>query len=182
MTTTGAVEVRTIKPDRSGISPWKAFKTDVREWFSDEEIDKSKRYMTPLRRVHRVSAAIGFVVDLVIIRSHAMPRMLERVGLDNWFLEVMLVMVVTTAISTIIGVPFGWWEDMVHQKKWGFSTMTAKTFVTDLIKSLTIYGALNALVIGLLWWIIRSTELWWLIRLGRDLGDLGGLRDHLSRR
>ncbi len=44
VTVTGATEVRTINPARSGISPWKAFKANPEDWFDPEEIAKAKRY------------------------------------------------------------------------------------------------------------------------------------------
>jgi STE24 endopeptidase len=157
------VGVRTIDPDRLGISPWKAFKTDPREWFGEEEIAKAKRYGTPLRRVRAVKIALNTVVDLAVIRSHLLPNLLDRWNIDNWFVGVVVAMGVISVIGVVLNLPFDWWTEMVYDKKWEFSTMTPKLFVTDAIKGLTLGLVLNGIITGLLWWIIRSTELWWLL-------------------
>lgn len=160
---TGAGEVRTIRPNRLGISPWKAFKADPREWFGEEEIAKAKRYVTPLRRVRVVRIVLSTIADLVVIRSHLLPNLFDAWNLNNWFLEVMLGMAVISAIGVVLATPFDWWVEMVYDKKWEFSNMTPKLFVTDAVKGLTLGLVLNGVIAGLLWWIIRSTDLWWLL-------------------
>lgn len=157
---TGAV--RTIEPARAGITPWRAFKADPTEWFDPEEIAKAKRYVKPLRRVGRIQRALTVLVDVVIIGTHAMPNMLDRLGFNNWVLDVFAVIAVTTVASLAIGVGFDWWQSMVYDKKWDFSTMTAKTFFADLAKGLTLGLVLNALLTMVIWTLIRGTELWWL--------------------
>lgn len=163
MTTTGVDAVRTIKPDRLGISPWRAFKTDPREWFGEDEIAKAKRYVTPLRRVRVVRVALNALVDIAVIRSHVLPNLLDAWNIDNWFVGVMVAMGVVTLIGGVLNAPFDWWTEMVYDKKWEFSTMTPKLFVTDAIKGLALGLVLGGLIAGVLWWIIRSTEMWWLL-------------------
>lgn len=162
MTTTGVEAVRTIQPSRSGISPWKAFKTDPREWFGEEEIAKAKRYVTPLRRVRAVRIALNVLVDVAVIRSHLLPNLLDDWNINNWFVEVMLAMGVLSVIGLVLNTPFSWWTEMVYDKKWEFTNTTPKLFFVDLIKGLAIGFVLNGVIVGLLWWIIRSTDMWWL--------------------
>jgi STE24 endopeptidase len=166
MATTTAPATRTINPSRSGISPWKAFKADPSDWFGEEEIAKAKRYVTPLRYVNIAKLALNFVVDLTVIRTHAMPNLLHHLNVNNWFVEVVLVMAVITAIGVVINTPFSWWQSMVHDKKWEFSTMTVGTFWSDFAKQLSIGLVINGVLVGVLWSIIRGTEYWWLFGWG----------------
>ena len=163
VTTTGAAQVRTIDPSRAGISPWRAFKADPAEWFDPEEIAKAKRYTKPLKIVRAVQIALNVVIDLAIIRSHVIPNLLDDVGWNNWVLEVLLVMAVLTVIGLVQNTGFEWWRSMVYDKKWEFSTMTAATFFGDLAKNLVIGSILNGVMFVLLWWIIRSTDAWWIV-------------------
>lgn len=163
MTAAGVEAVRTINPSRSGISPWRAFKTDPREWFGAEEIDKAKRYVTPLRRVRVVKIALNVVVDLAVIGSHLVPNLLADLGVDNWFVGAMVAMAVVTLIGLIINTPFEWWQEMVYDKKWDLSNMTPKLFFADMAKQLSIGLVLSSAIVGLLWWLIRSTDLWWFL-------------------
>lgn len=164
MTTTAPV--RTINPSRSGITPWKTFKTDPRQWFGDEEIDKSIRYVKPKRRVNAARIALNVVVDLVVIRTHLIPNILDGLGWNNWFLELLVAMAVLMGIGVVLNSPFGWWEEMVYDKRWELSKMTATTFFTDLAKNLVLGIVMNSLIFGVLWWIIRGTDSWWLLGWG----------------
>lgn len=161
--TTTAAPVRTINPARSGITPWKAFKTDPKEWFGEEEIAKAKEYTRPLKIARVIQVTLNLVIDVAIVASEAIPNLLDDLGWNNWVLEVLVVMAVLTVVGVVENTGFEWWRSMVYDKKWGFSTMTAGTFFGDLAKNLLIGAILNGLIFVLLWWIIRGTELWWVV-------------------
>jgi STE24 endopeptidase len=161
--TTTAEPVRTINPSASGISPWRGFKAKSEDWFDAEEIAKSKQYTTPLKRVRVVQVVLNLIVDLAVIRSHAIPKLLHNLDLHNWVLDVLVVMAVLTALGLVENTGFEWWRSMVYDKKWEFSTMTAGTFFGDLAKNLLIGAILNGLVFILLWLVIRGTAAWWLV-------------------
>jgi STE24 endopeptidase len=163
MTTVGAPEVRTINPSRSGITPWRAFKAKPEDWFDPEEIAKAKQYTKPLKIANVIQIVVNLVVDIAIIWSHAIPNLLDNLNINNWVLEVMVVMAVLIAIGVAENTPFSWWRSMVYDKKWEFSTMTKGTFFSDLGKNLVLGAVLNGLLFVLLWAIIRSTDLWWVV-------------------
>lgn len=166
MTTTAeattADSVRTIDPSRSGISPWKKFKARPEDWFDQDEIARSRQYVKPLRIANILRIALNVVVDLAVIRTHAMPNLLHHLGLHNWVLEVFVVAATMMVVGLLENTGFSWWRSMVYDKKWEFSTMTVKTFVTDLLKGIGLGAVLNGVIFVLLWGIIRSTDLWWL--------------------
>ena len=157
-----STEVRTINPARSGISPWRAFKTDPKQWFDPEEIDKAKRYTKPLKIARAIQVTLTLVIDIAVIASEAIPNLLDDLGWNNWVLEVLVVMAVLTLVGLVQSTGFEWWRSMVYDKKWEFSTMTTGTFFSDLAKNLVIGVLLNGLLFVVLWAIIRSTDLWWI--------------------
>ncbi len=163
MTTVGATEVRTINPSRSGISPWRAFKAKPEEWFDPEEIAKAKRYTKPLKIVNAIQILVNLVIDIAVIWSHFIPNLLDDLNINNWVLEVLLVMAVLTAIGLVENTGFSWWRQMVYDKKWEFSKMTPGLFFSDLAKSLLIGSILNGVIFVLLWLIIRGTDAWWIV-------------------
>jgi STE24 endopeptidase len=145
-----------------GISPWKSFKANPEDYFDKEEIARSRRYVKPLRIANVLRIAVNLAVDLAVIRTHAMPRLLNRLDLNNWVLEVFVVAAALLVIGLVVNTGFSWWQSMVYDKKWEFSTMTPATFFGDLGKSIGLGLVLNGIVFVLLWWIIRGTDLWWL--------------------
>jgi STE24 endopeptidase len=157
MATTTAVDIK-----RSGISPWKAYPADPADWFSAEEIDKAKRYLTPLRRVTLIDKSISFALLLGITGLHVAPNLLDALDVTNWVVRLLITAVLLDIVGTVASVGFDAWRELSYDKRWEFSTQTTKGFVTDLLKSFAIGLVLNPLIYIPLWAIIRATDLWWL--------------------
>ena len=59
--------------------------------------------------------------------------------------------------SDIINIPFSWFDTFVIEKKYGFNTMSIRTFITDHIKSWFIAVLVGAPVLGLITWFYYKT-------------------------
>lgn len=59
--------------------------------------------------------------------------------------------------SELINIPFGWYDTFVIEKKYGFNTMTTRTFITDQLKSWFIALLVGIPVLGLITWIYYKT-------------------------
>src|SRR5687768_3223887 len=110
---TTATEVRVIDPSRSGISPWRAFAAKPEDWFDPEEIAKAKRYTKPLKIAKVIQITTNLVIDIAVIRSHIIPNLLDDLNVNNWVVEVLVVMAVLTAIGLAENTGFEWWRSMV---------------------------------------------------------------------
>lgn len=162
MTTVGATEVRTIDPQRLGISPWRPFKAKAEEWLDPEMIERGRRYVRPLTKEHAFKLTIGLITDVIVIRTHLIPNLLRHVRWHNWVLELFLAFAVLIVIGLPFSLPFDWWEQMVHDKRWEISTRTPRTFWVDQLKEAAEGIILSGVVFTLLWAFIRATDLWWL--------------------
>jgi STE24 endopeptidase len=66
-------------------------------------------------------------------------------------------------ILTTLTIPFSLYNSFRIEKRYGFSTVTLRLWVTDLIKSVSISTVLMALLISMGLWLIQwSPNLWWL--------------------
>jgi STE24 endopeptidase len=65
--------------------------------------------------------------------------------------------------SDIINIPFSLYDTFVIEKKYGFNTMTVRTFITDHIKSWLIALLVGTPVLGLITWFYYKTgeNFWW---------------------
>ena len=65
--------------------------------------------------------------------------------------------------SDIINIPFSIYDTFIIEKKYGFNTMTVRTFITDHIKSWFIAILVGAPVLGLITWFYYKTgkNFWW---------------------
>jgi STE24 endopeptidase len=60
-------------------------------------------------------------------------------------------------VSDLINIPFSWYDSFVIEKKYGFNTMSFRTFVTDHIKSWFIALLVGVPVLGLITWFYYKT-------------------------
>jgi STE24 endopeptidase len=67
-----------------------------------------------------------------------------------------------TLVFGLIDIPISAWTEFAHERKWGFSTQTARTFVVDLVKGLFLGLVIQIPLLLALWWLMRHTDLWWL--------------------
>ena len=69
--------------------------------------------------------------------------------------------------SDIINLPFGWYDQFVIEKKYGFNTMTNRIFITDHLKSWLIAVIIGVPVLGLITWLYYQTgKFFWLYAWG----------------
>jgi STE24 endopeptidase len=69
--------------------------------------------------------------------------------------------------SEIINIPFGYYDVFVIEKKYGFNTMTIRTFITDHIKSWFLALLVGVPVLGLITWFYYKTgKNFWLYAWG----------------
>jgi STE24 endopeptidase len=69
--------------------------------------------------------------------------------------------------SDIINIPFSFYDTFVIEKKYGFNTMTVRTFITDHIKSWFIALLVGIPVLGLITWFYYKTgKNFWLYAWG----------------
>jgi len=69
--------------------------------------------------------------------------------------------------SDIINLPFGWYDQFVIEKKYGFNTMTNRIFITDHLKSWLIALIIGVPVLGLITWLYYITgKFFWLYAWG----------------
>jgi STE24 endopeptidase len=112
-----------------------------------------------------VTMISAFVVLTVVLSGFLgiIDNAVARVGLPG-IVESVLFIVIITAIFHLTSIPESLYSQFVIEKRYGFNTMTAKTFVMDELKSLALSLLLGVPILALLFWFIRSAgEYWWFI-------------------
>jgi STE24 endopeptidase len=141
---------------------FRATPTDPAEWFAPDELDRSRRYQRPLRRLRLVRSGLGFGLIVLFIVGRLGTRLPDALGADGWIARLVVVVVALQVIALLYDVPLDWWVDMVHDKRWQLSTQTVKGFIADQVKSLVITTVLGVAVAVVVFALIRSTDAWWL--------------------
>ncbi|MBK5223585.1 MAG: M48 family metallopeptidase [Acidimicrobiia bacterium] len=141
---------------------WRTIPHDPADWFSPEELERSRSYQRPLARLRILRVMLGLVTIGAIVAFEAGPSAVDRLDLTNWVLQLLAVVLLLEVVALAYNPALDWWVDLVHDKKWGLSTQTPGGFVADQAKSFVVGIVINLVLLVPLYALIRGTELWWL--------------------
>ena len=112
---------------------------------------KWKAYHGEKVRFGMLSAAAGFVIDLVLILTNAYAAFARLFPRNDWW-QLFAVMLLS-ALATLPLIPFAWYATMHIEEKYGFNRTQAKTFAGDKVKEFLLqFGlmiGLASMVMGL---------------------------------
>ena len=135
---------------------------------------KWRSYHAEKTRFAIVTSTVNFLVDLVLLAFNVYAAFAGLFPKENAFLQMFAVLLLS-ALSSLVMLPFSWHETMVIEEKYGFNKSTAKTFWTDRIKEFIISLILMVAVGGILmavhhalgdWLILAFAVLMTLLILG----------------
>jgi len=135
----------------------------------EEEYRRTQLYNKDNNRLSLWSSSFNLAVILVMIigGGFALADKLARSISTNSIIFSLVFFGIIGFVSDIINVPFGYYDTFVIEKKYGFNTMTIKTFITDHFKSWFIALLVGVPVLGLITWFYYKTgKNFWLYAWG----------------
>jgi STE24 endopeptidase len=146
---------------RHGHNVPEVFKGDIDEI----TLARMSDYTADSSRFASIEHFFDDVVTLVILLSGLLP-LLVCVILScklNFILSGLIFFGVLALLSSILDIPFSLYSTFVIEKKYGFSTITIKLWIADLIKSLLISAILMGILLSTMLTLIRyAKDTWWL--------------------
>ena len=135
---------------------------EIHPFLDKEKQVKAKTYENEKRKISIVGSLLSLIFILLFYFS-GLSHYLANINLS--FIYVFLIYIILFhLISTIIGLPLGYYSSYVHEHKWGFSNYTNKTWIVDQIKSFAVSLILLPILLGLFFWVLwRFPETWWLV-------------------
>ncbi|MEX0874429.1 MAG: M48 family metallopeptidase [Actinomycetota bacterium] len=144
------------------MNTYRRIQADPADYFAAEEVKKAKDYQRPLTVARAISLVLNAGLIVAVISTDAAPRLADAAGIDAWPLRLLFVLILLTLALTIIDLPISIWTTFSHERKWEFSTETPGGFVGDEVKGFVLGIVLQGALFLTLWWLIQTTELWWL--------------------
>ena len=135
---------------------------DPADWFSADELERARSYQRPLARLRLLRGALSAVVLVVFVFGEVGPRLLDALDVTNWVAQLFVMVAALELVSLLYNPVLDAWVDLKHDKEWDLSTQTPGGFVGDQVKSLLLGLVMNTVLLVPLFWVIRTTELWWL--------------------
>lgn len=134
----------------------------LKDKISQKDFEKSKRYLKDTTQVKIVKTIITLTTTLIFI-IWGFPYLEKLVSrfTNSIILQGLLFFGLYWLINFIITLPLKIYSTFVIEEKYGFNTMTGKTFISDTIKNLILYIVLFAPLLSLLVWVLSIDQNWW---------------------
>ena len=123
---------------------------------------RAKKYEKENRLIGLCGSFLSFAFILVFYFS-GFSHFLANLNI-SFIWAFLFYLVVFLFLTTIIGLPLGYYSGYIHEHKWGFSNYTPKTWAIDQLKSFLVSLVLLPLLLGLLFWVFAEfPDTWWLV-------------------
>lgn len=125
----------------------------------ENEYRKTQRYQKENNRLSFWTSLFNLTIILLMIIAggFALADDLARSVSMNIIIISLIFFGIIGFASDIINMPFSYYDTFVIEKKYGFNTMTVRTFITDHIKSWFIALLIGIPVLGLITWFYYKT-------------------------
>jgi STE24 endopeptidase len=132
-----------------------------RQIFAPEQVERARRYHRPVYAVRVLGIALSLVVLGWMAFGALGDRLFDLVDGLPWWGEALAFSALVTIVGSLVATPIAFWRGYVHERRWGFSTQTVRSWAWDRVKSVGIGTAITAIaMLGL----IASVHLfpsWW---------------------
>lgn len=126
---------------------------------NEDDYRKSQLYERDNRKLALWSSSFNLAVILLMILAGGFSVIdeLSRSLSSNLIIIALIFFGMIGLASDLINVPFSIYDTFVVEKKYGFNTMSVRTFITDHIKSWFIALVIGIPVLGLITWFYYKT-------------------------
>ena len=133
------------------------------------EYRKTQLYQKDNRKLSFWSSSfnLAVIIAMIILGGFSFIDGFARSFSMNLIIIALIFFGIIGFASDLINIPFSWIDTFVIEKKFGFNTMTTRTFITDHLKSWFIAILVGAPVLGLITWFFYKTgSSFWLYAWG----------------
>lgn len=125
----------------------------------EDEYRKTQLYEKDNQKLSFWSSSfnLAIIILMIIAGGFAFLDNISRSVSNNNVIIALVFFGITGFASDLFNLPFSWYDTFVIEKKYGFNTMTIRTFITDHLKSWFIAVLIGAPVLGLITWIYYKT-------------------------
>ncbi|MBQ7343788.1 MAG: M48 family metallopeptidase [Clostridia bacterium] len=145
---------------RSASNPTPENLSDV---YDAETYDRWKKYSAEHSRLSIISGLVGCAVSVLMLATNVYSAFTTLFN-DSWFMQLFSVILLESAVGTVVSVIFSYIGTMKIEEKYGFNRSTIKTFVIDKIRGFIIEFGISIGIVVLL----RAVHVWlgnWMILL-----------------
>ena len=121
---------------------------NVKDVYDEEKYNKWINYRNDTKKFSAVQTLVSAFITMILLIFNVHSKVFYLFGF-NRIVNYVLFILAFSLFSTIISIPFEYYQNFVIEEKYGFNKTTKKTFILDLLKSFVI-GALLSIALLLL--------------------------------
>lgn len=110
----------------------------VSDVYDAETYQKWKQYSAEHCIFDIISSAVSGVISLILLATNVYSAFANLFPSDNIHLQLLAVIILEVAISTVLGSIFSYVKVMIIEEKYGFNRSSKKTFIFDQIRALIV--------------------------------------------
>ena len=119
---------------------------NVKDVYNEEEYNNWKKYDAENNRLTIISGMVDFIVFIAFLTFDLYAKIFYMLDVNSYLRYFWLIFIISI-LSTIISLPFSYYDTFVIEEKYGLNKSTKQTFFLDLIKTFFINLLLMYVVI-----------------------------------
>ena len=149
----------------------------VNDIYDNDEYNKQQLYKKENYKFSNISGSISFVITALILIFGLFGELDIYISnqVSSPLLQTLIFFAVIGLGSTIISLPFSYFQTFNIEEKFGFNNSSKLTFWTDTLKSLLLGTILGGVVLTSLVWIYNyiQNDFWWITWIFISLFSVG---------
>ena len=123
--------------------------------YDEEKYRKQQNYMRDNKRLARISSAVTLVLTLAVLIAGGLGWLdgATARAAANAGLQLVLFFAVVIVVTTVLDLPFDYYDTFVIEERYGFNKSTRTTFWLDALKSLVVTLVISGALLWVLEWL-----------------------------
>jgi len=138
---------------------------ELQDIFDPQAYQKSQKYKLENYRFSKITSIISLIAILVFLflKGFGYVDYLVRELTENTLLQSLLFFGILLVASSLLTLPFSYYQTFVIEEKYGFNKSTKKLFFIDQMKGLLLGIILGGIIAGIIIWLYQLTgrNFWW---------------------
>ncbi|MBO4846307.1 MAG: M48 family metallopeptidase [Lachnospiraceae bacterium] len=124
--------------------------SNVKDVYNEEEYKKWMSYEAENGKISLIQNIVQVIVMVLLLALDVYAGLFGLFEDANVYIQYLAVIMLIGIISTVIAIPFSYYDTFVIEEKYGMNKSTKKTFWLDVIKGYLIESVISFLLISLL--------------------------------
>ena len=138
----------------------------VNDIYDNVEYNKQQDYNKSNYNFGKLSGLFSFITTSIILIFGGFGKLDIYISneIPSTLLQTLVFFAIVGLASTLVSIPFSYYQTFVIEEKFGFNKSSKLTFWTDTLKSLLLGAVLGGLILSIVVWIYNyiQSDFWWI--------------------